>query len=246
MDCKTARLLLDFVRPQAGEMDSAELAAFEQHLAGCPDCDALTRAERGLDHAFAKAMQAVEVPAGLPNRLIARLERERGDVYLRWFGNAGRVAAAAAVLFAATWAVIAWRQSHLPEVDVDRAWDEVHNRMVAPPGGDFLADHYRRLGFEGPFPQNLNYSLLTYYGLAEFQGRQVPQLIFLAPHGGAQAEVRVLSAKQFNLTNLPTNYQAPEGYPGKLEFWSDQVGCAEVVDYTGNSANWLRASASRE
>jgi hypothetical protein len=246
MDCKTARLLLDFVRPQAGEVDSAELAAFEQHVAACPECDSLVRAERGLDRAYAKAMKAVEVPASLRGRLTARLERERGDVYLRWFGNAGRVAAAAAVVVLATWAVIAWRQSHLPQVDIDRAWDEAHSRMVAPPSGDFLADHFRRLGFEGPFPQNLNYRLLTYYGLGELQGRRVPQLIFLAPGGGAHAEVRVLSAKQFNLANLPLNQQAPEGYPCKVEVWSDPAGCAELVDYTGGSATWLQADPPRE
>ena len=106
--------------------------------------------------------------------------------------------------------VIAWRRSHLAEVDVDRAWDEAHNRMVAPPGGDVLADHFRRLGYDGPFPQNLNYSRLTYYGLGEFEGRPVPQLIFLSPHGD-HAEVRVLSAKQFNFKTLPTDFQSPDG-----------------------------------
>src|SRR5947209_691841 len=142
MDCKTARLLLEFVRPQADEMDAAELAAFDEHLAACPDCDALVRAERGVDHAFARAMQAVEVPAGLRNRLLFRLERERGDVYLRWFGHVGRVAAAAAVVLLATWAVYAWRQSHLPEVDVNLAWEDAHNRAVAPPSGEVLAEHF--------------------------------------------------------------------------------------------------------
>jgi hypothetical protein len=245
MDCKTARLLLDFVRPQAGEIDSAELAAFEKHLAACPECDALARAERGVDRAFAKAMQVVEVPAGLQNRLMTRLERERGDVYMRWFGNVSRVAVAAAAVLGLAWGVIAWRQAHLPAVDIDGAWEEAHQHAVAPPTADFLADHFRQLGFEGTFPQNLNYSLLTYYGMGEFQGFQVPQLIFLAPQGGPQggahAEVRVLSGKQFNLATLPQNYQSPEGYPFKIEVWDDRFGGAEVVNYTGNSADWLRA-----
>jgi predicted anti-sigma-YlaC factor YlaD len=168
MDCKTARLLLEFVRPQAGEMDATELAAFEQHLAGCPECDAVVRGERSLDHAFAKAMQAVEVPNGLRNRLLSRLERERGDVYLRWFGHAARAFAAAAVLVIATWVIIAWRQSHLPAVDMDQAWNDLQARHVTPPNSDTLAEHFRRLGFDGPFPRDLNYSLLTYYGI---QGR---------------------------------------------------------------------------
>jgi hypothetical protein len=241
MDCKTARLLIDFVRPNSGEMDAAEAAVFEQHLAACPECDALARAERGVEHAFAKAMQAVEVPAGLRNRLLTRLERERGDVYLRWFGHAGRLTAAAAVIVLAIWGVYAWRQSHLPSVNMDRAWDDVQTRMQNPPSGDALAEHFRRLGYEGRFPRNLNYSTLAYYGMGEFQGRAVPQLIFLTPRGAERAEVLVLSPKQFNLTNMPRDYQSPGGYPCKLELWSDdRAGCAEVVDYTGNSANWLR------
>jgi hypothetical protein len=241
MDCKTARLLFDFVRPGTAEMDAAEVAAFEQHLAACPECDALARAERGVDLAIAKAMQAVEVPAGLRNRLLTRLERERGDVYLRWFGHTGRVAAAAAAVVLVCWGVYAWRQSHLPSVDMDRAWDEAHNRMVAPLGGDDLAEHFRKLGYDGRFPRNLNYSMLAYYGMAEFQGRAVPQLIFLTPQGGARAEVLVLSPKQFNLTDLPKGYVSPDGYPCKVALWSDdRAGCAEVVEYRGDSADWLR------
>jgi hypothetical protein len=240
MDCKTARLLLEFARPRTGEMEPAALAALERHLADCPDCDSLARAEQGVDRAFARAMQAVEVPAGLHNRLLARLVRERGDVYLRWFGRAGRVTAAAAAVLVAAWAVQAWRQSHLPAVNVEAAWKEAQNRMVAPPSGDVLAAHFRRLGYDGGFPQNLNYSLLTYYGMGEFQGRPVPQLIFITPNGGKHAEVRLLSPKQFNLTNLPADSQSPPGYPCKIEVWADSAGCAEVVDYMGESAGWLR------
>jgi len=241
MDCKTARLLFEFLRPQPSELDAAELTAFEQHLATCPDCDALARAERQLDCAFSKAMQAVEVPAALRNRLLSRLERERGDVYLRWFGHAGRVAAAAAAVLLVGWGVYAWRQSHRPTVNMDWAWDDAQRSMVAPPSGDDLAEHFRQLGYDGRFPRNLNYARLACYGMGEFQGRAVPQLFFLTPEGGAHAKVRLLSAKQFNLTNLPKDYQSPGDYPIKVELWSDDgAGCAEVVDYTGSSADWLR------
>ncbi len=240
MDCKTARLVLEFLRPGAGETDAAELAAFEQHLAGCPECDASARAERGLDHAFAKAMRAVEVPAGLRNRVLDRLERERGASSLRRFGHAGRLAAAAAAVVLAVWAVYAWRQSHLPAVDMADAWDELVAARAAPPSRDDLADKFRRVGFAGPLPRDLNYSLLTYWGMGEFQGREVPQLIFLSPEGGARARVRVLSAKQFNLADLPTSFQSPPGYDYKLALWADSAGCAVAVDYAGGGAGWLR------
>ena len=50
----------------------------------------------------------------------------------------------------------------------------------------------------------------------------------------------MLSAKQFNLTDLPTKFVSPPGYDYKLALWADPAGCAAVVDYTGGKANWLR------
>jgi hypothetical protein len=244
MDCKTARLLFDFARPQAGELDAAELAAFEQHLAGCPECDTLARAERGVEFAFAKAMRAVEVPAGLRNRLMERLDRERGDVYLRWFGNAGRVAAAAAAVLLLVGGIYLWNQTHLPEVNMDLAWDEALNRRVAPPGPEALAAFFHKHGYDGQIPQKLTYSSLAYYGMGEFQGRQVPRMIFIAPegspHAGAHAEVLLLSPKQFNLAKAPAKFESPTGYPFQLALWRDPTGSTEVVDYTGDSTNWFR------
>lgn len=244
MDCKTARLLLDFIRPQSGELDSAELAAFEQHLAGCPECDSLARSERAVDHALAKAMRAVEVPVGLRNRLLERLERERGDVYLRWFGHAGRVAAAAALVCAVVWGIYAWNQAHLPEVNMEGAWEQALNARYSPPGQEFLAAYFRRHGYLGSVPENLNYRSLVYYGMGEFQGRQVPRMIFVAPQGtpkaGAYAEVLLLAPKQFNLTAAPYDYQPPPGYSFKLELWRDKAGSAEVAEFTGGSPEWFR------
>ncbi len=252
MDCKTARLLLEFDRPRAGETDAAETAALEQHLAGCPECDSLARAERGVDRAFARAVQAVEVPAGLRGRLLERLERDRGDVHRRRAGRLVRVAAAAAAVVLIGWAVYAWRQAHLPAVDMDRAWDDLHARHVSPPGVDVLESHFRGLGFEGPFPRDLNYSLLTYYGMGQFEGRQVPQLIFVAPkdvapRGEAHAEVLVLSSRQFDLASLPATYESPPGYDYKIALWRDPAGrFAEMVDYTGGNADWVRRDRAAE
>jgi hypothetical protein len=241
MDCKTARLMLEFSRPQANEMDAAEQAALEQHLAGCSECETSSRTERNIDRGFAKAMQAVEVPSALRGRLLARLDRERGDVHLRWFGHAGRIAAAAAALLLIAWGIIAWRQSQLPAVDMDLSWQDLQADRVTPPNADVIAERFRQLGYDGPFPRDLNYSLLTYYGMGNLQGRQVPQLIFIAPQGEAHARVRLISDKQFNLANLPAGYQSPEGYPYKITVLRSASGHgAELVDYTGSDANWFR------
>jgi hypothetical protein len=177
--------------------------------------------------------------------LVSRLDQERGDVYLRWFGHAGRVAAAVAAIVLIAWGVYAWKQNNLPAVNMELAWDEAHNSMVAPPSGDVLAERFRRSGYDGSFPRDLNYSFLTNYGMREFQGRLVPQLIFQATHGGARAEVKVLSAKQFNLKHAPVDFQSPEGYPFKIELWTDSSGCDVLVNYTGDSAEWLRERPNR-
>ena len=76
MDCKTARQWLEFHRPRGGELTAEDVAALEGHLAVCADCDAAVRAERAADAALARAMQAVPIPAGLQDRLLARLDAE--------------------------------------------------------------------------------------------------------------------------------------------------------------------------
>src|SRR5207302_588577 len=103
MDCKTARLLLDFDRPGAPELERADADALEGHLAGCPQCDALVQAERPFDAALGHAMRQVEVPDGLRTQLLARLEAERGAWYRRWYGHGFRALAAAAAVLLLLW-----------------------------------------------------------------------------------------------------------------------------------------------
>src|SRR5262249_14246403 len=94
MDCKTARLLLDFARPQARELEPDEAGALETHLDRCADCHDLARGERRLDEHLGKVMRQVEVPAGLRDQLLVRLESNRGDWYRRRFAHTMRLAAA--------------------------------------------------------------------------------------------------------------------------------------------------------
>src|SRR5438094_10567581 len=75
MDCDHARQWLAFARP--AELDAAELARIDEHLATCPDCGPLARGERGADEAIARAMQAVAIPGGLRGRLATRLAAAR-------------------------------------------------------------------------------------------------------------------------------------------------------------------------
>jgi len=95
MDCKSARLLMEFARPGSAELDAGEADALQQHLADCLDCNALAAAERRADEHIGRAMRDVPLPEGLQERLLKRLTAERDAWYLRW----AKRAAAAAVLF---------------------------------------------------------------------------------------------------------------------------------------------------
>src|SRR5438094_788506 len=97
MDCRTARLLLDFARPIPAELEADASRDLEHHLAGCADCDSLARAERRLDEPLGRAMRAVPLPLGLRDRLLARLDAERGAWQRRWMFRSLAAAAALAL-----------------------------------------------------------------------------------------------------------------------------------------------------
>jgi len=102
MDCRTARLLLDFARPIPAELAADETRDLETHLAGCVECDGLVRAERRLDEPLGQSMRALPLPIGLRDRLLTRLDAERGAWQRRWVF---RSLAAAAALALAVWGI---------------------------------------------------------------------------------------------------------------------------------------------
>ncbi len=108
MDCRTARLLLDFVRPQAHELEAEEARALESHLDQCPDCHSQARGEQQLDACLSKAMRQVEIPAGLRDQLLTRLESARGDWYRQRFAHNARLLATAAAVLLLGWTGWHW------------------------------------------------------------------------------------------------------------------------------------------
>src|SRR5438067_12236471 len=98
MDCKTARLLLDFARPRAPEVEPDDADALDRHLADCPACAALAGDERRLDDALGRAMRQVAVPDRLRQQVLNRLEADRAEWYRRWYGHGLRAVLAASLL----------------------------------------------------------------------------------------------------------------------------------------------------
>src|SRR5262245_38578280 len=115
MDCRSARLLLDFDRPQLQgtrpELEGDEVEALRTHLADCDACRSLAQDERAADDALSRAVKAVPVPDGLRDRLLARLSAER-DAW--WRRVLLRSAGVAAAVFLAVWGAMLWRSYHLP------------------------------------------------------------------------------------------------------------------------------------
>jgi hypothetical protein len=244
MDCKTARLLLEFTRPGSAELDAAEAGDLERHLSGCPDCDALSRSERQVEEHLVRAMRQVAVPEGLRGQILARLDGERGDWLRRRYGHVLRGMVAAAVLLC-VWGWMYWHNSQLPAVDAEQV---VQAASITAAGPAEVNAFLKSMGFEefAPDALTVNYAYLTTYGVSElpgYPGKHVPEMVFthLGRDRRAVAKLFVVSAKQFNLHDLLHGSLPPNGYKYKLELLPGTTNrVAYLILYTGDDINWLK------
>ncbi len=253
MDCKTARLLLDYARPVAAELDPAETGALEEHLSACEGCDQLARSERRADEAVGKAMRQVDVPDQLRNRILARLKETRGDKRRRWivYGLRGAIAAAAAlVLVLGLWR---WYGAR-PAFPAEQLVIDANNRVIGTPNAQDVEAALKNQGVTMEAPADLNYSRLRWLFLTNVQGRQTPMLIFnKTSEDGTRPQhalVFLLADDQFDLNALPQD-------PQKQGTNAYEYRCATtvlhpnggkrsgyVVYYTGEDWDWLKRPLS--
>jgi hypothetical protein len=257
MDCNTARLLSEFHRPRAGDLESADQASLERHLLTCPDCGPLHQAERRLDEAFARAMTRVDVPDRLHEHLLARLEVDRIDRARNRLGHFVRAGLAAAVLLLLIfggWAF--WRnyrehqRTRLNVPDIVEAEKNRSRLRTSLTLEQAEADYRARgqkitLSSEVRLPNDLNYNFLraeTVAPLPGVVGVQVPCLIFADKDLGRYAEVYILSAHQFDFSNVPPSVN--DAYQGwKVEFVIVKHAAGQlayVAVYNGDNLDWLR------
>ncbi len=238
MECKTARNLLAFDHPTMVELDADDRAALEAHLAHCPDCDALARAERQFDRHLGLAIREVPVPTGLKTRLLEQLARDRDAWYRRWLARGMRVAAVAAVLLFGLYLGWNWHQQHLPRLDPESVAQEALQPRIAPPDRAAVEAWYHKKGIRTITPDRFNYAFLASYGLGEFQKEEVPHLFF--QKGVNHAEVYILSNTQFDLHELPPVYHSPSGDQIQLQIWQPGNGYAYIILYTGDLLQLLQ------
>lgn len=232
MDCKTARLLLEFSRPYTSELPPGELGALEEHLAICPECSQLARGERAWDDHVAAALRDVAVPPGLRERIAARLEDQdrlgRRQVRRRIYAVTG---AAASLLLALVFGW-QWQRTHPPRLDVAQLADNFFAE-IANPDADKLDEFFQRGDKSFLAPRKFNYRFFRHGYWDELQGRKVPLLLFA--DGAVQARVFFLSRTQFDLEALKADTQEI-GSGCKAEVRSEPMPRGVyLVLYTGDS-----------
>ncbi len=237
MDCKAARYLLDFARPQGHDLDAADRAALDAHLANCQECDSLARAERQFDAHLGEAIRDVPVPAGLKDRLLSRLKRQRDDWWKQWLNRGARYAAVAAAVMLLVWGGLRWKKSHLLQPSEESLVSVVlaayeHSPPTASDAQAWFHSRRRKV----VVPAEFNYRYLVSYSLAPFDGQEVPQLLFVRSSQSSAAQVAqvfILSSDQFNLSDVQQERQDAGGYRVKVKVRpSDRQ--AYVIAYTGN------------
>jgi hypothetical protein len=251
MDCKTARLLLDYGRPRADELAPAEAAALETHLTGCGDCGDAARSERGVDAALGRAMRKVEAPDGLRAAILARLADDQSDRRRRWFRHGLRWAAAAAALVLLAWGVWSWRVANRPAFPAEPLLSERDAWKVAPTNAAEVQASFKRQGVETRAPAGLKYRYLAWTVLAFQEGRPTPLLYFTNQddtdaRSKRHAWVYIVSDDEFKLDALPRGDVGGESsyryrcavLPEKLT-GANGTRFGYVVYYTGDNLGWL-------
>jgi hypothetical protein len=238
MDCKTARMLLDFARPQACELETEEATALDGHLERCSDCHRLARDERQLDDLLGKAMRQVEPPVGLRGQLLERLESERSDWHRQRFARVARWSATVAAVLLLGWSAWYWVDHTPAPIDPQRVVDAVTNSAAEDPR--LRAEQaLQRMGVDAPLSQHLNYNLLLCPPmegeLPGYPGRQVPVLLF--ERSGRHATVYVVKEKAFPADSMGMVGGAT--YKAELLPRSQGEGYRYLVVHDGDNLDWL-------
>ncbi|MGL4555350.1 MAG: hypothetical protein ACRC33_29635 [Gemmataceae bacterium] len=239
MDCRAARLLLSFPPDGTNAPAGPDAAALSDHLAVCPDCDAVARADARLDAHLGRAMHDLPVPGGLKDRILARLAAERADAAVRrkrLLGSLLAAAAAAAVLLVTGFGL--WLARLKPDMtlsDIHVAW-----HVALPTNAEAVEAEFRAMGYRGCAPDFLNYAFPCMLGegpVPGFPHRKAPRMMFVGPRG-EHAIVIAVNPRQLQEVTEP-----PEvGYKYRIDV-QPEGRWTYLVLYTGDNWNWLRAPA---
>jgi hypothetical protein len=256
MDCDIARLFLPFDRPGGRELDGPEAEELHAHLEQCSSCNALAMNIRRLDAHLGRAMQSVEIPAGLKGRLLERLAEERGLIRRKWANRVMRAAAIAASVLLVLWG----GYSFFIKDEVNRIDAQVLHYRVAVAGQnkDQVNDALKGMGAPGGAPDFVNYAYLkglpalaevprpSFREAVPLPPAKVPQLIFVrgdVPGQGspATAQIAIVYVVKKSEYKIVAPDEDIHDYPFKLAIESPGNSYVYLVLYTGKDWDWLRS-----
>jgi hypothetical protein len=233
-------MLLDISHPGASELDAADAAALREHLEGCTVCATQAEHARRVDDHLGRAIREVAVPAGLRGRLLDRLAAKRA---VRFRRRGLQVAACAAAVWLLASAFYYVRYLYRPVLDAEQIVVEIDARAFnSPEKVEEWFRNERGIVMMAPVQLNaaqLDYSLLDGFGMAEFQGVQVPLLVFFRPGSrGALARIYVLTDTAVNLDDQARPTRAA-GSSHRVEVFRhpEDPRWIYVAIYTGESLN---------
>jgi hypothetical protein len=236
MDCRTARLLLEFTRPGGAELRPAEAAELETHLHTCPDCASQAHTDRRVDEHLGQAVRAVPLPVGLRQRVMDRLARDRAVAWRRWAFRTVGSAAAAVCLVACSWWV--WAVVSIPALPVERIQEDAFPIRASNPDSEKVQQWFQeRYHVTTEVPRDIgdfavNYGLLVDYTLVPFQGKQVPRLLFLK--GDNSARIYIVTDWQFRMKDIPDGAIFP-GSGASVAVWKHpNRNIAYIIVYSGS------------
>jgi anti-sigma factor RsiW len=207
MTCRDALLLLEFARPGATELDAADIAALETHLAGCPTCGAFARSERESTDRLTRAFSITPDAAISVEQLKGQLAAHRR----RWLWRRTAIACGVVGFAAATWWVIPGPYFD-PYSVLSTSSDQVANRAAA---NSWLESIDRRFAF----PPRFRDRLLIGFEKRNIYRTTAPVLTFAL--GNSVAKVTVVTERQFRNLHEFTEERVAETSLGSIHIIRD-------------------------
>jgi len=242
MDCKTARMLAELRGNRDSELPPEENAELNAHLNSCASCHSILSVERRIDAHFAKVMQAVPAPPRLKSKILDRLATERGALYRR---RLFAVVAAAAAIFVAV-GIFSWEPFRKTKLDLDGmvVKEDEYGNNPEPVVKAWL----KGLGVDYQPAEPLDPHLIACHGITEIQGKQVPMIFYQNADRRVVAQVFVIRAVDFDVSNLPQTRSGSSGLFGRnIRVIADKAHPADVayvVLFTGDSLDNFKAKPS--
>jgi len=229
MECSTVRLLLPYRRPGGpSELAPEDIAALDQHLAGCPACSAIVAQSARFDAAIATTMRTVSVPGNLKARLLTAAMAQQGAIWRRAATKGFAAAATVLVSFVIGFGVFWLLRPPFPSEKVaDQFTEEIET--PEPVVKTWLSEQ----GLPPTLPLEFDYRYHQFHGKSSIDGKDVPVIIFQVWSPNQEridtARVYIVSSNRFNLAKIK---EAQNSFASVQVFQDEKNGVAYVILYT--------------